>query len=120
MEPLLCCRMGVIMNQRMSDELRRGLLDILGNCLVSIILYGSVAKGTETEESDIDIAIILNNKIANEQLDCLLDFIVTLDLKYNKVFSVIDINEKDFDEWQETLPFYKNVKKDGVVLWTVA
>ena len=32
----------------------------------------------------------------------------------------VDIDYYNFIEWQEVLPFYKNVKKDGVVLWNAA
>jgi hypothetical protein len=50
----------------------------------------------------------------------LIDFTVELDLKYDKVFSVIDIDYDEFLKWEDILPFYKNVKKDGVVLWKAA
>lgn len=108
------------MNQGMTEELCQGLLDIFGGHLVSIILYGSVARGTDTSESDIDIAIILNNKTDDGDRERLIDLAVTLDLKYDTVLSIVDIDFKEFDEWKETIPFYKNVKKDGVVLWTAA
>lgn len=35
------------------------MLRIYGNLLMRIVLYGSVARGTDTEESDIDIAVLL-------------------------------------------------------------
>ncbi|MFV0344251.1 MAG: nucleotidyltransferase domain-containing protein [Anaerocolumna sp.] len=46
------------MNQKITNELVEGLKVIFKNRLIRIILYGSVARGTDTSESDIDIAII--------------------------------------------------------------
>ena len=43
-----------------------------------------------------------------------------MNLKYDKVFSVIDIDYSNFVKWSEILPFYKNVNKEGVVLWKAA
>ncbi|MDD2402114.1 MAG: nucleotidyltransferase domain-containing protein [Clostridia bacterium] len=108
------------MNQIMINELVEGLLNIYGSHLISIILYGSVARGTELLDSDIDIAILLDNINDQDTKDKLLDFVVELDLKYDRVFSVIDIDYSQFLKWEKILPFYRNVKKDGVVLWKVA
>lgn len=108
------------MNYIISNELVEGLKDIFNDNLVSIILFGSVAKGTATDESDIDIAIILKNAKSQPIQDKLIDFTLDLDLKYDKVFSIIDIDYDEFSKWEDVLPFYKNVKKDGVVLWKAA
>ena len=85
--------------------------------MVSIILYGSVARGDNTDESDVDIAIILNNDLTIESKEELSDVIVEMDLKYNRVYSVVDINKDDYDEWKRYIPFYSNVDREGIVLW---
>jgi predicted nucleotidyltransferase len=103
-----------------TNELVEGLIDLFNDRLVSIILYGSVARGTNTDESDVDIAIILKDAKSQSVQDKLVDFTLNLDLKYDKVFSVIDIDYEEFLKWENVLPFYKNVKKDGVVLWKAA
>jgi predicted nucleotidyltransferase len=108
------------MNEMILNELVGGLRLIYGDKLVSVILFGSVARGNETDESDIDIAIILKGVNSLKTRDKLVDFAVDLDLKYDKVFSIIDINYDEYIMWEEVLPFYKNVKRDGVVLWTAA
>ena len=38
-------------------------------------------------------------------------------VRYDKIFSVIDIKEEKVGE---VLPFYKNVQKEGVILWKTA
>lgn len=47
-------------------------------------------------------------------------FVVDLELACGKVLSVLYIDYSKFTEWKDTLPFYKNIQKDGVVLWQAA
>lgn len=96
-----------------------GLLNIFHQSVNRIILYGSVARGTQTDESDVDIAVIVKSytKDMHEQMT---DLIVDLELEYDKVLSVLLIDYDRFKEWENVMPFYKNVKKDGVVLWQAA
>lgn len=68
-------------------------------------MYGSVAKGTNTEESDVDIAMLIAGDLSEKLEDSLSDFIVDMNLKYDKVFSVIDINIDDFNKLEKTIPF---------------
>lgn len=49
--------------------------------------------------------------------DQMVDLAVDMDLEYDQVFSIINIDYENFLEWEDTLPFYKNVREDGVVLW---
>ena len=56
--------------------------------------------------------------MAKEEL--LSDFIVDMNLKYDKVFSVIDIDYDMFLKWKGVTPFYQNVTKEGIVLWKAA
>ena len=46
--------------------------------------------------------------------------IVDLNLKYDIVLSVIDIDYEMFKKWEKVTPFYKNVNEEGVVLWKAA
>ena len=109
-----------LVNDSMIKELLNGLNTIYETALLQVILYGSVARNTNTSESDIDIAVILDTNNTKYYEEALLDFIVDMNLQYDRVFSIIDIQVSDFKKWENSLPFFKNVKKDGVVLWKAA
>lgn len=108
------------MEERIRSELVNGFLHILEDRLVKIVLYGSVARGRDTEGSDIDIALVMYGKLDADTEDRLSDFVVDMNLKYDKVFSVIDIDAEHFRTWMDVLPFYQNVEKEGIVLWKAA
>ncbi len=111
---------GNLMDKQMVDELVAGLLKIVDEQLVSVILYGSVARGTASSESDIDVALLIKGSLSSVTENKLSDFIVDMNLKYDKVFSVIDIDIDNYEKWKAVAPFYKNVKQDGIVLWKAA
>lgn len=102
------------------EQLVTGLVKIYGNLLVSIVLYGSVARGTDTEESDVDIAILLESGETREMKEKMIDLVVDLELEFDMVLSVLRIDYQKFRVWEDVMPFYKNVKKEGIVLWKAA
>lgn len=108
------------MQEQMMIELVEGILKIMSNRLASIVLYGSVARGNASHDSDIDIALFINGSLDAGIEDKLSDFIVDMNLKYDKVFSVIDIDLANYKKWEKVAPFYKNVEQDGIVLWKAA
>lgn len=108
------------MDIKILDELVAGILAIMKPSVVRIVLYGSVARGTNTEESDVDVAVLIKGELDKGMEDKLSDLVVDMNLKYDKVFSVIDINYDTFRKWEGVTPFYQNVNKEGIVLWKAA
>lgn len=72
----------------MLQELVDMLEKAYSNKLKAVILYGSVARGEATSESDIDIMLL------------------------------VDGNNQEYIRWVKILPFYRNVSEEGVVLYT--
>lgn len=108
------------MEAKVLQELVDGILAIFDTQVIRIVLYGSYARGTNTSESDVDVALLLNGNLNEKTEDKLSDLVVDLNLKYDKVFSVIDIDYAVFKKWKKVTPFYKNVNKEGIVLWKAA
>lgn len=101
-------------------DLVSGIRNVTSGKLISIILYGSVAHVTATSESDVDVAIVLNGKMNKQMEDALSDVIVDLNLKYDRVFSVVDIDYNELKQWSRALPYFQNVQNEGIVLWKAA
>ena len=78
---------------------------------------GSTACGTRAEDSDVDVAILLHAGATKTMRDQMLDLVVDLELECGRVLSVLCIDYDKFAEWKDIIPFYKNIRKDGVVLW---
>ncbi len=102
------------------NDLVSALRDIFGPRIHAIVLYGSVARGEATPESDVDIALILKEPMTKEERKQMISRLVDLDWKYDRTFSVNDIEESRFAEWGDVLPYYRAIQKEGVVLWKVA
>ena len=106
-----------MLSEKMKEDLICGLRLIFGNAIQKIILYGSVARNEATEESDIDIAIIMKKDMEEAEKEQFLRWSAEMDIQYNKVFSIVDIQEEQLEKWGDILPFYKNIREEGVVLW---
>lgn len=104
----------------MRKELVEGLTGIFQNNISMIILYGSMARNEATDESDVDVAIIIKNEMDNQTKKRFIRWAADMDLRYEKVFSIVDIQEDHMKKWERVLPFYQNIRKEGIVLWKAA
>ncbi len=101
------------------DEIKKELKDVFGNKLKSIILFGSYAKKTNDEGSDIDIMVLVDMKQEEikKKRDRILDITVDLTTRYGIVLSIIENNYDHFYEWIDVIPFFKNVEKEGIEIY---
>ena len=109
-----------MLTNTMRKELVDGLLGIFSDNILQIILYGSVAREDNTSESDVDIAIVIKEDMDDRTREKFIIWSADMDLRYDRVFSIVDIQEKNLEKWGSILPFYKNVQKEGIVLWKAA
>lgn len=104
--------------QKVLNSFSKIVKRILGKNLSKIIVYGSFARGDYTETSDIDIMILTTfsqseiEQIENQIFDLAYDF----ELEYGIVINPVLENESHFNYWLGALPFYNNVKKEGVII----
>lgn len=96
------------------------LSKIYGQSLEKIILYGSYARGEQTNESDVDIALMLNDASDEQKHDAMTDVVVDYELEQGVTLSVISIEYEQYRQWKKVLPFYMNIEKEGIVLWKTA
>ena len=98
-------------------EVVEAILSVMGDDAVKIILYGSVARGDNTPESDVDIAVLSRRPYDWREREKLLDVTSPLGLKHGTLFSVKVIDEDKFNKWLFDLPFYFNIDEEGKTLW---
>lgn len=106
-----------MLTNTMKEDLTQGLVDLFSDSILAIILYGSVARNDNTDESDIDIVIIIKNEMDDATKEQFIHWSAELDLRYDRVFSIIDIQEENMEKWRNVLPFYQNIQKEGIILW---
>jgi len=99
--------------EKILKDFRGEVKKLYGRKLKSIILYGSWARDAATEESDIDLLIVLEGKIApGREIDRMIDIITELNLKYGVLISVYPISAEDY--FTVNSPLLMNVRKEGV------
>ena len=97
-----------------------GVKDVFGEKLKDIVLFGSYARGDYDPNSDVDIAILadIEREEENNFINDIIALMSQIDKRHNftLLLSPVVISSSFFEEWQETIPFYKNIKKEGVRL----
>ena len=97
-----------------SQELKK----IIGKNLSKIIVYGSYARGDYNCNSDVDIMILVKmsnsdiKKIENQVYDLAFEIEMNTGIDISPIIK----NESEYEYWLDTLPFYKNISDEGVVL----
>jgi predicted nucleotidyltransferase len=82
-----------------------------GVALKHVILYGSFAKGTQHEWSDIDVALVADEF---EGLPTDIYFFSSIAIK--KQYIRIEAMTYPTDYFRESDPFIEEIKKDGIVI----
>lgn len=99
---------------RFAGEIR----EIYGDVLKEVIVYGSYAHGDYQKNSDIDIMILVDasDTEIKRRFNLVCDLAYDFELEYGIVISPLVKNEEHFMKWSDTLPFYRNVKQEGIIV----
>ena len=91
---------------------------VYGENLVQVILYGSYARGDYHTDSDVDVVAIVHGdrKTLQQQLKKVWDFSCELELEYDTILSPTVIPYEEFKQYQTSLPYYRNISQEGVVI----
>lgn len=100
-------------------EIVKQVKNLLKENIYKIVLYGSYARGDFDIESDIDVMIIMNcnkeevcryrkqiSRVANQ-----------IGLENDIEVSLLLRDRDTFEQGGEVLSFYKNIQKEGIVLY---
>jgi predicted nucleotidyltransferase len=96
-------------------EFRAEIEKLYGKRLKNLLIYGSQARGDNTEESDVDVLVVLKGEvIPGKEIDKMIDIITEMNLKYGILLSVYPISDKDYSTVNS--PLLMNIRKEGVLI----
>jgi len=101
------------------SEVVKDVKNLYGEKLKEIVLYGSYSRGQNDDESDIDLLILIDiDESELKYYDKKLNNIISdIGYRHMKVLSLIDISYEKFNHWVDVVPFYKNVKNEGIIVY---
>ncbi len=98
------------------QALKRKLRERFGND-VELVLFGSVARGTASADSDIDLLVLLPGEVNNTIEEEVFSIAYDVELEFDIILGVI-VYPLSF--WHSpraaAMPLHQNISREGVVL----
>ena len=95
-------------------ELKKYLRSHLGDYIKDIILFGSQATGTSSEESDYDILIIVQSKPDRDLKRKISDYCYDIELKHNIILDTHVLSREELNEIRGKQPVFQNAIQEGI------
>ncbi len=103
-------RLSILLN-----ELKASLVELYGQRLFTLILFGSQARGEATPDSDIDVMAVLNDPVKPvEEIKRTSDLRWDLMNRYGELVSIIPTAKSEF--LASEISFLRVVKREGIEL----
>lgn len=95
--------------------IKDGYRQVYGDDIIEIYLYGSYARGDYDSESDIDfVAVVKGDRLdLQRKLKKMWELSADLGLENDVIISPTVIPYNEFTKYQNTLPYYRNIIKEG-------
>jgi predicted nucleotidyltransferase len=102
--------------KKILQDLKKGLVEIYGDQLKAVYLFGSFARGEgRLPDSDIDVMIVLRGVFDDHEADKRSStFITALCLENDVVISWFIASDTEYS--QSKMPFMLNVRDDAVAI----
>jgi uncharacterized protein len=97
-------------------ELKRSLESFLGDQLVSMVLFGSMARGDYHDASDVDVAVIVHG-LTWRLKSQILDEVAELELEHHMPLSVLVFSNEEFNHLKKReRRIALDIEREGVPL----
>ena len=95
---------------------RDAVRSLLGENLLSLRLFGSRARSEQTDESDLDVLVLVRKK-DRELCRRIVEESLEVDLAYGTNLAATILTADEYRQNQECgTPFFRNVEREGVDL----
>jgi uncharacterized protein len=82
-----------------------------------VILFGSQARGEATEDSDIDVLIVLDDQVnVSVEIQQTSEFVAQLCLEHNVLISRFFMARSRFET--ENTPLLRNIRREGILFFS--
>jgi len=95
------------------------LREEIGDKILGIFLFGSTAKGTATEESDVDILVVYSNLEEWQLLRIISNLTFSIACEDNELIEVVTMSKEEYDNSLGHSPFLWEVLEFGKPLFSV-
>ena len=99
--------------RKVLTDFQLGLKKLYGSNAPEIFLYGSVACGEASVDSDIDVLLVYLAEVeASKEIRRVSALLAELNLRYQTLISVVPVSQSNY----KTNPgvFWKNVRQEGI------
>lgn len=101
------------------DKFVKEIRDQLGDKILGLYLFGSVAKGTAKPGSDTDVLIVYSGISERKLLEMAADITFEIACQYGEMIEVVPMSKEEYDRSLGQSPFLWEVLQFGVPLYTV-
>jgi uncharacterized protein len=97
------------------QELKSQLQALYGERLFSVLLYGSVARGEANADSDIDVLVVLKERVFPvQEIRRMADIRLHFLLEFGELVSIMPMSQEEFSDHESS--FASKVRREGITL----
>ncbi len=97
-------------------QLKESLESFLGDQLLRVVLFGSMARGDYNDESDVDVAIIIRG-LTRELKNKVLDKVAEVELNFLLPISALIFSEDEFNRLKKReRRIALDIEREGILL----
>jgi len=98
---------------KLAKKIKRHLKERYGSGIKQVILYGSYARGEQTEDSDVDLVVVVDDELDTFTVEeSLTDFLFSVLIEEGELVAITAIPEKRFGSYKS--PFLLTVQEEGI------
>ena len=113
----------IVLNDAVIKKVKEEAADMvktaMGKDLVKIVLYGSCARGDYTQDSDIDITLIMacDRLEAKKYNEIITEISMQLAMKYFSVVNFVCLPYAEYAKKKSWYSYFRNIDSEGEVLY---